>query len=108
MLPRTRNCITAACGCARWRLPPWKTGRAVLARSGDATDPVTKRHDCVFKDLPQGLFLAVRPMRCSKQPLEQTDCYPQKQDDHRECSKRRGQGQKRNEECTTEFQSCED
>jgi hypothetical protein len=45
-------------------------------------------------------------MRRSKQSPEQTYRYPQKQEDHRECSERRGQGQKRNEECTTEFQGC--
>src|SRR5262245_24116186 len=46
-------------------------------------------------------------MRCSKQPPEQTYRYPQKQEDHREGCERRGEGEKRNEQRTTEFQGCE-
>jgi hypothetical protein len=40
------------------------------------------------------LRLAVRPMRRSKQPPEQTYRYPQKQDDHREGCQGRGHGEK--------------
>ena len=58
--------------------------------------------------MPQSLFLVIRPMRCSKQPPEQTYRYPQKQEDHREGCERRGEGEKRNEQRTTEFQGCED